>query len=72
MVSTKGSLFGTGAKFRPLIVMIPYVAGVSEVIRYVCRKFDVKVIFKSRQTLRSMLTRVRDTLPPEKQSSVVY
>ena len=52
--------------------MIPYVAGMSEDIRHVCRKFNIRVVFKSRRTLRSMLTKVKDTLPLGKQSNVVY
>ena len=54
------------------LVVIPYVAGMSEDIRHVCRKFNIRVVFKSGQTLRSMLTKVKDTLPPGKQSNVVY
>ena len=55
------------------LVVIPYVAGMSEDIRRVCRKFNIRVVFKSAgQTLRSMLTKVKDTLPPGKQSNVVY
>ena len=54
------------------LVVIPYVAGMSEDIRRVCRKFNIRVVFKSGQTLRSMLTKVKDTLPPGKQSNVVY
>ena len=53
-------------------ITIPYVAGVSEEIRRVCRPFDVRVAFKAGRTLRSMLTRVKDPLPVEKQSMVVY
>jgi len=34
-------------------MMIPYVAGMSEDIRHVCRKFDIRVVFKSRWTARS-------------------
>ena len=56
---------------EPLVV-IPYVAGMSEDIRRVCRKFNIRVVFKSRRTLRSMLTKVKDTLPLGKQSNVVY
>ena len=41
-------------------------------IRRVCRKFNIRVVFKSGQTLRSMLTKVKDTLPLGKQSNVVY
>ena len=57
---------------RPPLVMLPYVAGVSEDIRRVCRKFDMRVVFKSGRTLRTMLTKVKDTLPTEKHSRVVY
>ena len=56
----------------PPAIMIPYVAGMSKDIRRVRRKFDIRVVFKSGQTLRSMLTnfaKVKDTLP--KQSNVV-
>ena len=35
-------------------------------------KFNIRVVFKSGQTLRSMLTKVKDTLPLGKQSNVVY
>ena len=49
-----------------------YVAGMSEDIRWVCRKFNIRVVFKSGRTLRSMLTKVKDTLPLGKQSNVVY
>ena len=45
----------------PLVVM-PYMAGMSEDIRHVCRKFNVRVVFKSGRTLRLMLTKVKDTL----------
>ena len=44
------------------LVVIPYVAGMSEDIRRVCRKFNIRVVFNSRRTLHSMLTKVKDTL----------
>ena len=56
---------------EPLVVM-SYVAGMSEDNRCVCRKFNIRVVFMSRRTLRSMLTKVKDTLPLGKQSNVVY
>ena len=52
------------------LVVIPYVAGMSEDIRCVCRKFNIRVVFKSGRTLRSMLTKAKDTLPTGKQSNV--
>ena len=56
---------------QPLAV-IPYVSGVSESIRKACEKYDLKVIFKSGLTLRSLLTKVKDPFPKEKLASVVY
>ena len=53
-------------------MVIPYVAEMSEDIRHVCRKFNIRVVFKSRRTLRSMLTKVKDTLCIGKQSKAVY
>ena len=57
---------------RPPLVMLPYTEGVSEDIRRVCRKFGLKVVFRSGLSLCSMLTRVKDTLGMEKRSKVVY
>ena len=52
--------------------MLPYTAGVSEDIRRVCRKYSMKVIFRSGLSLRSVLTQVKDPLPMGKRSKVVY
>ncbi len=57
---------------RPTLVMLPYTEGVSEDIRRACRKFGLKVVFRSGLSLRSMLIRVKDTLVMEKRSKVVY
>ena len=53
-------------------ITIPYVAGVSNAIRRICRGFDVRMAFKAGRTLRSLMTNVKDPLPVEKQSIVVY
>ena len=45
------------------LVVMPYVAGMSENIRHACRKFNIRVVFTSGWTLCSMLTKVKDTLP---------
>jgi hypothetical protein len=42
--------------------MLPHVAGVSEDIRHIYRKFSMKVVLKFEQTLRSMLIKVKDAL----------
>ena len=52
-------------------MVICCVAGMSDDIRRVCRKFNIRVVFKSRRTLCSMLTKIKDTLPLGKQSNVV-
>ncbi len=57
---------------RPPLVMLPHTEGVSEDIRWVCRKFGLKDVFRSGLSSRSMLTRVKDTLAMEKRSKVVY
>ena len=57
---------------RPPLVMLPYIEGVSEDVKRVCRKFGMKVVFRSGQSLHSMLTKVKDPLMIEKQAKVVY
>ena len=46
-------------------------ADVSERIRKVCRDFNIRTVFKSGPTLRSLLTKVKDALQTTKQSNVV-
>ena len=59
-------------KKKHTLMMLPYVAGVSERIRKACRNYNIKVVFRSGPTFRSMLTKVKDPLPIEKQANVVY
>ena len=56
----------------PSLVMLLYMEGVSEDIRWACRKFGIKVVFRSGWSLCFMLTKVKDTLTMEKLSKVVY
>ena len=37
-----------------------------------CRDFNIRVVFKSGPTLHSLLTKVKDPLPREKQANIVY
>ena len=53
-------------------IVIPYVKGLSEDIRRVCRKFDIRVVFRSGVSLRSKLSKVKDKLPSDQNSNVVY
>ena len=53
-------------------ITIPYVAVVSEEIRRICNDFDIRVALRTAKTIRSELTRLKDPLPLEKQSTVEY
>ena len=55
----------------PLVVKL-CVTEMSEDVRHVCRKFNIRVVFKSRRTFLSMLTMDKGTLPIGMQSNVVY
>jgi uncharacterized FlaG/YvyC family protein len=59
-------------KKQPLSAIIPYVSGMSERIRKACEKFNLRVVFKSGLTLRSLLTKVKDPLPKENLAGVIY
>ena len=51
---------------------IPYVAELSEDVRWVCRRYDIRTVLRSSSTLRGQLMRVKDQDPLEKKSNVVY
>ena len=48
---------------KPTLMMLPYVADISERIRKACRSYNIRVVFRSGPTFRSMLTKVKDPLP---------
>ena len=52
--------------------MLPYVKGVSEVLRRCLQQQGVRAIFKSDTTLRSHLVRPKDVPELTKQDGVVY
>ena len=54
---------------RLLTVHLRYVAGVIDMIRRVCKDFNIRAVFKSGPTLRSLMTKVKD---PEKLLEVIY
>ena len=60
------------AEERRATVFIPYVAGLSEDVRRVCRRYNIRTVFRSASTLRGQLTKVKDQDPLEKRSGVVY
>ena len=53
-------------------ICLPYVSGVSEDLRRVCRRFDIRSVFTTVSTLRQHLTRVKDRDPLLRKSGVVY
>ena len=52
--------------------VLPYIKGVSEVLRRCLQQQGVRTVFKSDTTLRSHLVRLKDILEPTKQDGVVY
>ena len=53
-------------------VCIPYVAGVSEDLRRVCRRYDIRTVFTTIYNLRQQLSRVKDPDPMLSKAGVVY
>ena len=51
---------------------LPYVSGVSEDLRRVCRKYNIRTVFTTVSTLRQQLTRVKDIDPDLGRAGVVY
>ena len=51
---------------------IPYVSGLGEDLRRVCRKYNIRTVFRTSSTLRQELSRTKDRDPPLKTSGVVY
>ena len=59
---------------KPKLLCLPYVKGLSEKIERSCRKVtsDLKMVFKSQRTLRSLLSSMKNRTPAEKVKRVVY
>ena len=62
---------GPTQEFKSTAVL-PYIKGVSEVLRRCLQQQGVRTVFKSDTTLRSHLVRLKDALEPTKQDGVVY
>ena len=52
--------------------VLPYIKGVSEILRRCLQQQGVRTVFKSDTTLSSHLVRPKDVLEPTKQDGVVY
>jgi hypothetical protein len=63
----------TDEEQKPLATAaIPYIRGLSENIRRLLRNDNIRTAFKSSWTLGRMLTKVKDPVPPEEKTGVVY
>ena len=67
----RGSMMGKGGRRRghPLSTSLN---SINARIRRVCRDFNIRTVFKSRPTFCSLLTKVKDPLPMEKQANFIY
>ena len=54
------------------VVSLPYVKGLSEDIERACKQLDMRMVFRSGKTMRSLLTRVKNAVPSEKVKGVIY
>ncbi|CAH8464949.1 unnamed protein product [Schistosoma rodhaini] len=53
-------------------VVIPYRSETSEEIKRILNKHDIRVYFRTCDTIRSSLVKVKDRLPKEEQQNIVY
>ena len=53
-------------------VTLPYIQGLSESIKRVLEKLDIQVRFRPDQTLRRLLVKPKDSVPPDRVNGVVY
>ena len=54
------------------MISFPYVSGVSEDLRRVCRRYHIRTVFTTISTLRQQLTKVKDLDPFLSRAGVVY
>ena len=52
--------------------VIPYSQGLSEQIRRVLKKFNIRTAFRSGASLGKLLTKVKDPVPPEDRPGAIY
>ena len=53
-------------------VTLPYVQGMSEHLRRVLSNLDIRVTFRPHFTLRQLLVKPKDPVPPDRRKGVVY
>lgn len=57
---------------KPPTVTLPYVRGLSETIKRLMEKMDVRVQLRPNRTLRQMLVKPKDPVPLDQRNGVVY
>ena len=53
-------------------IVIPYVQGLGESIKYICCKYGIRTHFKGNRTLKQILVKPKDKDPEDKKSGVIY
>ena len=61
-----------GTTDKPKILYLPYIRHIAEPIQRVCRQLGVKIVFRTPQTLRQQLVRVKTPRPELKMKNVIY
>ena len=62
----------TESSKQPAMLITPYIRGLSERLERKCRNLDIKLVFRSGNTLRSQLTHVKNRIDEEQVKGVVY
>ena len=58
---------------KPLATaLIPYIKGLSEAVRRILQKYNIKTAFKTTNSLGHMLTMVKDPTPHNERPGVIY
>ena len=55
-----------------ILLVLPYIQGLSEKITKTCRRFNIQTAFTSCLTQRNLLCRVKGKPPPEAMAGIVY
>ena len=57
---------------KPKVLYLPYIQHIAEPIQRVCRQPGVKIVFRTAQTLRQQLVKVKNLRPELLMKNVIY
>ena len=57
---------------KPKVLYLPYIQHIAEPIQRVCRQLGVKIVFRTAQTLRQQLVKVKTLRPELLMKNVIY